>query len=562
MAIKLRSYQQQAKADIFAAWQAGHQNVLLRMPTGAGKTKTFCSLTIDVAILAAEKYPTTILVHRKELVQQISLTLAEEEIVHNIIAPRPVIKGIIAAHRRVLRRQYYDYNSIVTVVSVDTLNARIDKHEHIAKRTKIWITDEATHLLKNNKWGRAVGFFPGALGLGVTATPQRLDKKGLGRHADGVFDVMVNGPETRWLIDQGFLCKYKIAIPPSDYERFLGKATSGSDYSKEAMIHASRESHIIGDVVANYQKFANGKQAILFADSIETAIKMEKRFNSAGIAAKLLTGETGDKERLDAMLEFRDRKTKVLINVDLFDEGLDVPGIESVIMARPTMSLSKYLQMVGRGLRPSEGKPHLVLIDHVGNVLRHGLPDAPRSWTLDRIIKRREKVNLIRICSNISCNAPYDRILIDCPYCKTPAIMSGGGGGGGGKPSLKEVDGDLELLDIETLRQMEADAELEDPASVARRVGNAAGKNAGISAMKAQAERIATQKELSNLIARWAGYKKHSGYTDRQIHKLFYLEFEHSITGALSRPRAEMLQIMGNLQESIPKGGSHGKKES
>jgi DNA repair protein RadD len=375
MPIILRDYQIELKRLIYEAWQSGHRNVLAVLPTGMGKTKKFCSLTIDVAILSQTKTPTVIMVHRKELVQQISITLAEEHIPHNIIAPRPVIKGIVAAHRRLLKKQFYDFNSIVTVVSVDTLNARIEKHAKWAQSIRLWITDEATHLLKNNKWGRAVEYFPNAVGLGVTATPQRLDKRGLGRHADGVFDVMVQGPSTRWGIDNGYLCKYKIAIPSSDYQRYLGKAADGSDYSAKAMAAASAQSQIVGDMVLNYKKFANGKQAIYFVTDIITGKRTEKKFNDAGVRAVLLTSENTDKERLDALIDYRDKKIKVLINIDLFDEGLDVPGIEAVGMGRPTKSLTKFLQILSVSVQTRNAtRPTIERFPNVLGAVRQRLP--------------------------------------------------------------------------------------------------------------------------------------------------------------------------------------------
>lgn len=548
MGIVLRPYQVQLKADIYEAWSAGHRNILAVLPTGMGKTKKFCKLAMEMAH-GQNKFPTAIMVHRKELVQQISLTLAEEGIVHNIIAPRPVILGIVGAHRRVLRHQFYDYNAPITVVSVDTLNARKHKHEKWCQQIRLWITDEAAHLLRNNKWGKAVDLFPNAIGLGVTATPRRLDKKGLGRHADGVFDTMVEGPNSRWGIEHGFLCRYKIAIPPSDYQDFLKKASDTSDYSHDAMLVADNRSKIVGDTVANYGKFAGGKQAILFASTIETGHRIEKEFLAKGIPAKLLTGDTDDKERLDAMLDFRDKKIKVLLNVDLFDEGLDVPGIECVIMARPTMSLPKYLQMVGRGLRPAENKSHLIIIDHVGNVIRHGLPDARRNWSLDRVVKRRDKTNFIRICSNIMCNAPYDRVLTECPWCGTPAVTASNGGGGRVPP--REVDGDLEFVDVDTLRELEVKTHLDSPAAVGKKTSFVAGGPAGIKAMKAQMERIETQKTLVNTIAKWAGVMRHHGYSDRMIHKRFYLEYNRTISECLAEPRAEMLVTIEELKDDL-----------
>lgn len=554
MAIILRPYQEQLKADIYSEWNSGHKNVLAVMATGLGKTKTFCSIAVDMAIsMSGPRFPTAIMVHRKELVQQISLTLAEEGITHNIIAPRPVILGIVASHRQVLKKNFYDYNAPITVISVDTLNKRIKHHEKWAKSIMFWITDEAAHVLRENKWGRAIAYFPNAVGLGVTATPRRLDKRGLGRHADGVFDVKVEGPSTRWGIDNGYLCKYKIVVPPSDYENYLEKAHDGSDYSRKALAVASAKSHIVGDVVENYIKWVNGKQAIVFTSDIDAGTKMEKKFAERGVVAKLLTSETDDKERLLSLIDYKEKKIQVLINIDLFDEGLDVPGIEAVIMARKTMSTAKFLQMCGRGLRP-DGDKVLYIIDHVGNIgigknTLHGLPDAYRKWTLDRIVKRQDRTNLLRFCANPRCNAPYDRILTECPHCQTVPDISGGGGGGI-RPTPEHVDGDLYLLDPDMIRQLEAGTQLEDPAEVARRVGAVAGGPAGIRAMKNQIERRDVQKELAEAIAKWAGKQRRQGYSDRHIHKIFWLQFDKTITIALSEPTAEMRDTLDELGQN------------
>lgn len=546
--INLRKYQIDVKSSVFVAWDNSYRSVLLVMPTGTGKTKTFCSLVIDTLSITSGGLTTAIMVHRKELVQQISLTLAEEGIVHNIIADRKTIKGIIAAQRRTTGKQFYNANATVSVISVDTLKSREDIYKEWAKKIRQIIVDEAAHVLRDNKWGHVIKMFINARVLGVTATPERLDRKGLGSHADGVFDIMVEGPSTRWAIENNFLSRYKIVCPPSDYEQYLDKGSDTSDYSKKTMMEASRKSQIVGDVVKTYIKFAKGKQAIYFADSIETSERMEKEFLANGIRAKSLDGTTADNERLEALLEFRERKIQVLINVDLFDEGLDVPGIEVVGMARPTKSLGKFLQMVGRGLRILEGKEFMILIDHVGNVKHHGLPDNIRKWTLDRISRRAQKLNFIRICSNIMCNAPYDRAMTECPWCGSPAVTKGGGGGGG-KPALMMVDGDLELLDPDYIRQLEAKTHLEDPGKVGQRVTNAVNAAAGLNATRNQQERIAIQGKLVQAIAQWAGHMKHVyKYTDRQIHKKFYLYHQQTITEALGEPRQEMEWTISKLQ--------------
>lgn len=542
----LRPYQIQLKSDIYDAWANGFKNILAVLPTGGGKTIVFCDIAVDQAINL--NHPTAIQVHRKELVQQICLTLSSLNISHNIIAQRSTILGIISAERRLYGKQFYNHKSPISVVSVDTLNARINRHMMWAKSIEFWIVDEAAHVLTKNKWGRSLKYFPNAKGLGVTATPQRLDKRGLGSHADGVFDTMVMGPTTRWLIDEGYLCPYKIAISPSDYRNHLANAKEGHDFTRVAMARASEKSKIVGDVVEHYQKLAAGKQAIVFADSIAAGERMESEFIRKGVSAKLLTGLTPDNERLEGMINFRDKDTQVLINVDLFDEGLDVPGIECVIMARPTMSVSKFLQMCGRGLRPLAGKDHLILIDHVGNINTHRLPDEIRHWTLDRIVKRRDKVNLIRICKNPMCNAPYDRLLHICPYCGLEDEPPTRGSGEGRIP-LELVDGDLVLLDPESLRKLDAGTMLEDPALLAERVSKAAGGAAGVRAMRNQRERIEVQEKLGEYIARWAGKMKRMGYTDRQIHKHFYIHRGMTITQAMSEPKAGMLDTMGRSDE-------------
>lgn len=545
--IKLRPYQENVKLQVYNAWEQHYKNVLLRIPTGGGKTVTFCSIVIDTL----QTHKTAILVHRKELVQQICLTLAKQGIEHNIIASRTDIKGIITAERRLFNRQYYNTSSKVTVISVDTLNARYETYKDWCKSITQVITDEAAHVLKNNKWGRACGYFTNARTLGVTATPERLDRKGLGSHVDGIYDIMIEGPSTRWMIDNGFLSRYKIAIPESDYQNYLQKNSERADYSKKAMMQASQQSKIVGDVVKTYQIHANGKQAILFATDVTTAKGMEREFLAAGIKAKELNGTTSDKDRLESLIKFENKKLQVLINVDLFDEGLDVPGIECVIMARPTKSLGKFLQMIGRGLRTADGKEFMILIDHVGNVIEHGLPCKNRNWTLDRIKKTGKKLNFLRVCANFMCNSPFDRALTKCPWCDFE-IEKPKPSESGGRIPPEMVDGDLYLVDPETLREIEDRTRLEDPGHLAERVSKAVNGAAGLHAIKQQRERIDMQVELSSAIAKWAGeMRTFYGYTDRQIHKKFYIHFNMTIAEALGEKKRDMEA----LKEQLSNGG-------
>jgi len=219
-------------------------------------------------------------------------------------------------------------------------------------------------------------------------------------------------------------------------------------------------------------------------------------------------------------------------------------------MARPTKSLGKFLQMCGRSLRVAFGKDFAVLIDHVGNIKYHGLPDKIRRWTLDNIVKKRERVNLIRICGNTNCNSPFDRALHQCPFCGHEDHKTARAGGERSpKEALEMVDGDLELLDPETIRELEREIDLEDPDSIAERVTAAAGPVAGKGARKRQIERIEMQKVLSQTIAEWAGIQKSlHGYSDRSIKKKFYNVFDETITVALSLTRADMEQMNNRIR--------------
>lgn len=552
----LRDYQNEVKAKLYSLLKKDFKtNVLLVKPTGSGKTKTFCSVVRDMAIteIFNESLPTWILVHRKELLGQISISLCEEQITHNIIAPAPTVRNIISLQRLQFGKQFYNHKSNISIASIDTVNSRASNYDQQVKSVRLVIVDEAAHVLKKNKWGRALQLFPKATIIGVTATPQRLDKKGLGSDNDGVFDKMIEGPKVSWLIENGFLSKYKIVAPPSDFEKYLGHVKSNqSDYSNEVISDAANKSRIVGDVVENYIKFAKGKQTIVFAPTLESAEKMEQSFTQSGIPAKLLSSLSTDKERFDGVQDFKNNKIQVLLNVDLFDEGFDIPVapgkkiVEAVIIARPTMSLTKFLQQVGRALRPAPNKEYALIIDHVGNIKRHGLPDKQRKWSLDRPEKRNKTSSLVRVCT--SCSAAYERTESKCPYCGTPAIVAGGGGG---RVPPQEVDGDLELIDPDTIREMNDATILDAPERVGERVASVAGEIAGKSAAKKQRERIATQDELKNIIALWAGKQRLTGLDDRSIHKKFFIDYGSTISQSLGQPRLQMQNMIDDLKVDV-----------
>lgn len=399
-----------------------------------------------------------------------------------------------------------------------------------------------------NKWGKSAAMFVNAKGLGVTATPQRADGQGLGWCSDGLYHDMVTGPSSRYLIDRGFLADYEIVCPDSDLKVDEDTPLSkDGDWSNQTLRKAAKTSHIVGDVVENYIQYALGRKAIVFATDIETANEIAKNFNESGIRAVSLNGKSEISWREQSLNEFENGSLMVMVNVDLFDEGLDILCAEVCIMARPTASLVKYLQSIGRVLRPRAGKIALI-IDHVSNVIRHGLPDRHRNWTLGRRDKRgKNKLDPdeipLTVCRSCSPPRPYEAFRTACPYC------------GAEKPlpeprsrTIEMVAGDLILLDRATLAKMRAATELESVADIAGRVRGAVGNFAALGQANRQTEKIAAHRDLQDAIALWAGYERSRGYDDREIQRRFYLTAGVDVLGALnaSKTRQE-LEIMTGI---------------
>jgi superfamily II DNA or RNA helicase len=419
-------------------------------------------------------------------------------------------------------------------------NWEVDAHGSMIYKTLDTgqITDEPKWRTDPNKWGKCASMFTNARGLGFTATPSRADGQGLGWEYDGVFHSMVQGPDMRWLIDNGMLSEYELVCPESDFKIDEDKRGKDGDFTHMEMRKASKNSHLVGDVVSNYARYAYGRRAIVFATDVETANEMAIRFQQFGIRAASVNGKSATAYREQCINEFAAGKIQVLINVDLFDEGFDVPACDVIIMARPTASLGKYLQMVGRGLRYMPGKTALI-IDHVSNIIRHKLPDKKRIWTLarrDKRAKMRKDPDELELRTCKGCRKPYEAFRIACPYCGTEKPLPVGGG-----RSIEQVEGDLVLLDKATLDRMRAATTLENAADVGNRVGAAAGAIAGKGAANRQIEKITAHMQLQETIAQWAGYERAKGYNDREIHKRFYLTAGVDILSALD--------------------GSHGRKE-
>lgn len=533
--IILRPDQYLLKQDICNAWNGGSQNVLAVLATGGGKSIIASDIVLDANNRGAVQ---AVIAHRNELVGQMSLHVARRGIKHRIIGSRTTVSAITAEHRLEFGRSFINPDANCTVASVDTLIARADQLKQWSAQVDDWTIDEAHHVLRVNKWGKAASMFPNAKGLGITASPQRADGMGLGRHHDGLFDVMVQGPDMRTLINMGALCDYEIAIPESDFAISDDEIAPSGDWSTAKMREASKKSHIVGDVVKEYIARAYGKRGICFATDVETANEIARKFEEAGIPTAAVSAKTPADVRNDCIRRFRDGRLWMLVNVDLFGEGFDVPAVEVVIMARPTASLAVYLQQFGRALRVLAGKPFGLVIDHVSNWKRHGFPDKAHYWSLDRRDKRAKREpdpEEIPLTACRNCSRPYERCLPACPYCGwVPPLPEGGG------RTLEQVDGDLMLLDRATLQRLRDATVLESPASMGQRVADAAGPLAGKGALNRQIERHGAQQRLSAAIAQWAGIQRWLGRSDNESFRRFYLTLGIDVLSSLALPRIDM----------------------
>lgn len=533
--MQLRPYQQKNIDEINASWASGNKNVLSVLPTGAGKTVIFSN------IIRNHQGASCAIAHRQELVSQVSLALAREGVKHRIIGPKKLIRLISQYHAQKFGRSFYDPSALCGVAGVDTLIRRSAELARWLPKVTLWVQDEAHHLLTKNKWGKAVAMFPNARGLGVTATPERADGYGLGRHVDGVFDDMVVGPGMRDLINQGYLTDYRIICPPSDLDLSQVGVGSDGDYVRKKLALQTKKSSIMGDVVSHYIKFAAGKLGVVFAPDVDTATIFAAGFRSAGIPAEVVSANTPDNVRAEVLRRFANRELHVLVNVDLFGEGFDLPAIEVVSMARATQSFPLFAQQFGRALRILEGKERAIIIDHVGNVVRHnGPPDRPRIHTLDRREKRSrsdapDDVIPMRVCLNPACMAPYERIYPACPFCgfvPQPA----------GRSAPDMVDGDLIELDPATLAALRGEiAKVDKHPDEIKHMMERAGHSYVVAkgAANRHAERQQAQNELRDTIALWAGYQRYLGHPDSVSYRRFNFMFGIDVATAQTLGRAD-----------------------
>jgi superfamily II DNA or RNA helicase len=531
----LRPYQQAADEAIHVAWRT-LRRVLYVAPCRSGKT-----VQMAEAIRKNAGW-SVVIAHRAELVAQMSLTLARFGIYHRVVGPVTLARACSKKHREAHLRDFIRPGASVIVASVDTLVNL--KNDPMFEAVTLWITDEAHHLLTRNKWGQVVGKFPRARGLGVTATPCRSDGAGLGAHADGVFETLILGPSMRDLTAWGNLAPYKIVAPQSDIDLASVHVTASGEFNQKEVAQAVHKSkRIVGDVVQKYLQFTPDKLGLTFAVDIESATELAAAYNAAGVPAAIVSSKTDDGYRRELQHKHQRGEILQLVNVDLFGEGVDIQMLEVVSFARPTASRGLYVQQFMRCLNPDPKKSHGTIIDHVGNVLRHRLPDANTVWTLDRKEKRGsstpDDVMPLRSCPR--CLGVYEAFRVCCPYCgfKIEPTVRG---------TPEGVEGDLAEMSEELLARLRGEAGSIDRAPA---MPYNAAPVVVASIAKRHRERGESQQALREVMAIYGGWQESLGRSDSEIQRAFFLTFGVDVLSAQGLNRADSDKLKDRVEKSL-----------
>lgn len=361
---QLRDYQAKGVHETLQSMASNH-STMFQLPTGGGKT--LCMIDI-MRRCVLNNYRCMLLAHRKELIDQGR---------DKLYSMTNIVSGMIMGNHTT------DYSLPVQIGSIQTL-----KNRNLPKKIKVLLIDEAHHATANT-YRKIINKYPNAYLLGVTATPIRTNGKGFG----DIFNDMVLGPSIKWMEQQGYLCEAfipeifinrSLAVGLKDLATQKGGLTGG-DYNQKRLSQLLKQAKVSTDVVHSKIEFAEGKKTITFALDVENSKDIVKRYLRFGIKAQHLDGTTHSLDRTRIINEFSDPNSdlEVLSNVGIATEGTDIPCTECIQLARPTKSLSLYLQMVGRGSRLFEGKSKYILLDLAGNIFEHGKPNKRREWTLE-----------------------------------------------------------------------------------------------------------------------------------------------------------------------------------
>jgi superfamily II DNA or RNA helicase len=418
--MKLRPYQLEGVEHVRDLIRAQKRRVLMVAATGAGKTVVFAHV---IASAVGRGKRALVVAHRREIISQTYRKLVDAGLAHEQVGV--VLAGVGTGKAKRL----WDESDVwkaharrrpvapVQLGSIDTIRAR--GYAAMSPPPDLIVIDEA-HRAMSKSYQDLVAAYPGAVVLGFTATPERGDGEPLNQMFDELV-VVASPAQLMATIDdetgRPYLVRPRVfTVPVGSLPDLSGVKLRGGDYDERQLAGACDTGVLVGDIVGHWQRRAEGMRTVAFAVSVEHSRHITRRFVEAGVAAEHLDGETPTVEREAILRRLASGETRVVSNCAVLTEGWDQPIVGCCILARPTRSPGLYLQCAGRVLRPHAEKPFVLILDHAGCCVDHGLPQDEREYSLEGR-KRRKRVETAKVCPNPECLTVLPLGCRVCPEC-------------------------------------------------------------------------------------------------------------------------------------------------
>jgi DNA repair protein RadD len=362
---------------------------LIVAPTGSGKTIIAAEIINRVVARGGR---VLVIAHRREIIRQTA-----DKLIAASVTPGIVLAGL----ERELRPM-----AAVQVAGIQTLHARAIRSDRMPMPAATLVIVDEAHHARARTYQAVIDAYPDAPIIGLTATPVRGDGRGLGN----IFTTMIEAPQIPDLIQLGHLVGTKV-YAPVDKNIAKGVKTRTGDYVVSALSARMNTDQLVGDVVADWLKHGERRKTVAFACDVAHSVAIKTACLEFGVRAEHLDGSTPKHERDQILARLKSGETEVVTNCMVLTEGFDLPDLGCIILARPTKQMGLFRQMIGRGLRPAEGKSDCIILDHSGAVYRHGLPEDRVEWPLETDQRAENPTQAKRDRGD----APK---LTECPQCK------------------------------------------------------------------------------------------------------------------------------------------------
>ena len=384
--MNLRPYQETVIADFNREVATGKKRIMLVAPTGSGKTVIGSAI---IKLIIERRRGVLVVAHRREIITQTSDKLRANGVAHGII--------MSGAESRPLE--------FVQVASIQTLWSRAVQRESMdLPSAELLVIDEAHHCPANT-YRKIIQTYPDAILLGLSATPCRGDGRGLG----GIFEVIIECPQVADLIEQGYLVKTRVYAPVMP--DLKGVKVQAGDYVESQLAERMDRPKLVGDIVTHWHKYGERRKTVCFATGVRHSVHLRDEFVRSGVRAEHIDGGTPKPERDASLARLASGEIELITNCMVLTEGWDMPEVGCCILARPTKKMGLYRQMIGRVLRPAEGKPDAIILDHSGAVYRHGFAEDEVCWTLDPDTRAESPEHSAR------CTDGSQSRLLECSQC-------------------------------------------------------------------------------------------------------------------------------------------------